>query len=55
MKLYNLPRKSYFLIEGDDQKEMFFFDHLDGMYSYCLDSNKNVIHLSATTPVIPVP
>jgi len=51
MKLYDLPRESYFTIDCDDTKEIFFFKHIDGMYSYCLDKKQNVIHLSASTEV----
>lgn len=48
MKLYNVPRKSYVKTEDG---EILFFDHIDGMYSYCLDKDKNVVHLAAWTEV----
>jgi len=51
MKLYELPRKTYFTIDDDASKQVIFFDHLDGMYSYCLDENKNVVHIGASTEV----
>ena len=61
MKLYEVPPKTkvrvlkaeapppgaLFVPEG----EVVFFDHIDGMYSYCLDSNNNVVHLKAWTEV----
>jgi hypothetical protein len=49
-KLYNVKRNTY--IKAFD--EYFFFDHLDGMYSYCKDMQNNVVHLAAFTPVIPL-
>jgi hypothetical protein len=45
--LYNVPRETTIRI-GDEE---FFFDHIDGAYSYYLDSNKQVIHLASWTPV----
>ena len=49
MKLYNVPRNSYILLP--DTGEQFFFHHLDGMYSYCSNANKEIVHLSASTEV----
>lgn len=49
MKLYELPNKSYFKLENTD--EVYFFDHLDGMYSYCLDKDNNIIHFACWTPI----
>lgn len=51
MKLYELPRESYFTINGDETKQMFFFKNIDGMYSYCLDMQNNVMHIAAWTEV----
>jgi hypothetical protein len=51
MKLYELPRNTYFTIDDDDSKEIFFLDHIDGMYSYCLDIDKNLCHFGASTEV----
>ncbi len=51
MKLYELPRKTYFTIDDDDSKKVFFFDHVDGAYSYCLDIDKNLCHFGASTEV----
>jgi hypothetical protein len=33
---------------------VFYFDHIDGMYSYCLDMFGDTIHLAAWTDVIPL-
>ena len=41
MKLYEVPPKTWIKIAG----EKIFFDHLDGMYSYCLDEGGNVVHI----------
>ncbi len=62
MKLYDVPRKSYVKIIDDNIKlpvdnflkkeySIVFFDHLDGMYSYCNDVENNIIHLAAWTEV----
>jgi len=45
--LYDVPRKTW--VKCQDQ--IFFFDHIDGMYSYCEDQNGNVIHPAAFTEV----
>lgn len=57
MKLYELPRGSTFKIdEGEllnhEYQEIFFLDHLDGMYSVCYNSTGQIVHLSVSTPVI---
>lgn len=33
------------------QGKEYMFHHIDGMYSYCTDENKNVVHLKAWTEV----
>ena len=43
MKLYEVPNKSY--VRPLVTNEVFFFDHPDGMYSYCKDVNGNTVHL----------
>ena len=50
MKLYELPRKTYFTIEDDPNQHVYFFDHIDGMYSYCLYGDE-VVHIAAWTDV----
>ena len=47
MKLYECPRKSYIKIDHDSSQTIYLFDHLDGMYSYCIDKYGNIIHLAA--------
>ena len=51
MKLYELPRKTYFTLEDDPKQYVYFFDHLDGMYSVCYDYDDNVIHIAAFADV----
>jgi len=51
MKLYELPRDSYFTINDDETKELFFFNHIDGMYSLCHNMKKEIIHFAAWTEV----
>lgn len=53
MKLYEVPKQSKIkLIDSDD---IFYFDHIfvhiDGMYSFCLDKNKQIVHLAAWSEV----
>lgn len=68
MKLYDVPNKSYVRISGGDPKvppaaphiksnDLIFFDHIDGMYSYCLEVDPDtlefgeVCHIAAWTEV----
>jgi hypothetical protein len=48
--LYSVPNKSYIQV-GD---VTLFFDHIDGMYSYCMTAANEVIHLSASAIVVPL-
>lgn len=50
MKLYELPRNSYFTIK-DQPEETFLFKHVDGMYSICYDKHKSMHHIAAWTEV----
>lgn len=62
MKLYNLPRNSYFkfanpedLEEGVDPDTLFFFEKLDGAYSRCFVNRfyeDTLFHLHACTDVV---
>ena len=54
MKLYELPAKSNFKVVDAYPNEVFFLEHLDGMYSVCYNSQGDLIHLSIGTPVIPI-
>lgn len=47
MKLYEVPQRTWIMVDG----EKIFFDHIDGMYSYCLDEGGNVVHISASADV----
>ena len=63
MKLYDIKQRSGIKVRilsdcavpphhrqiTDD--ETFVFSHIDGMYSYCSDSNGNPVHLFAGTEV----
>lgn len=66
MKLNELPRNTYFTIVDEnprvppgapimDQNTVYWFGHIDGMYSYCKDIQGNLVHLAAWTEVNPVP
>lgn len=48
--LYSVPRNTYIKVKDD----YFFFVHIDGMYSFCLDMNNMICHIMCTTPVIPL-
>ena len=48
--LYSVRNKSYIICGGIT----LFFDHIDGMYSYCLGANNEVYHLAAWEEVIPL-
>ena len=61
MKLYELPRGSYFTLIGDTMippearhpnlNKTYKLINIDGMYSYCLDDNKDVYHYAAWSDV----
>ena len=62
MKLYDVPRETFVKVLEDvhvppgcipiKAGETIFFDHVDGMYSFCTDKDKNnVLHLAAFTEV----
>lgn len=48
--LYTVKPKTY--IKWLDN--VLFFDHLDGMYSYCTTLDNEVVHLSASATVTPL-
>jgi hypothetical protein len=61
MKLYDLKRGSKFRIVDDETKvpvgapeaeadKVYWFGHVDGMYSYCKDGD-DVVHFAAWTEV----
>jgi uncharacterized FAD-dependent dehydrogenase len=51
MKLYNLPRDTFFTIQEDDSKTVYFLENVDGMFSYCKNEAGNVVHFSASLEV----
>jgi hypothetical protein len=61
MELYNVPRQTHVRIVGEDKVppcakqvvtgEVVFFDHIDGMYSFCRDKDGEIVHLAAWTEV----
>lgn len=47
MKLYELKKGDRFQIIPKSE-EVFIFDHVDGMYSYCFwEDTKEVVHIAA--------
>jgi hypothetical protein len=38
----------------DMDNAVIFMDHLDGMYSFCLNAANEVVHLAAWAEVIPL-
>ena len=56
-ELYKVRPRSYIKLpwmDGTGVDEIIFFDHIDGAYSYCLNMNNEVIHLSASAQVVPL-
>jgi hypothetical protein len=48
MKLYDVPRNSTIILQNGEELE---FKHIDGMYSYCVTKEGNVVHLAAWSEV----
>ena len=55
-ELYKVRPRSYIKLPWMDglDGDVLFFDHIDGMYSYCLDMNDKVVHIQAWAEVIPL-
>ena len=61
MKLHEVPHGSKVRVIGEagmppdsseiKENDILYFDHIDGMYSYCKDSKGNVVHLVAWAEV----
>ncbi len=61
MKLYELSRNTKFKLLGDTAVPpggaestlggVYLLKHIDGMYSYCEDTEGNVVHLAAFSDV----
>jgi len=49
MKLYELPKGTKILEECSDGSAFLTFDHLDGMYSYCITEKGGVVHPGASS------
>ena len=58
MKLYEVPNNSYVRVTSNNPRlplgatkvsseDLIHFHHIDGMYSYCHNSNGEVVHLVA--------
>lgn len=52
-ELYKARPRSYVMVPSMNN-ETIFYDHIDGMYSFCLSMANEVIHLAAWTEVIPL-
>jgi hypothetical protein len=48
--LYDVPRGTW-VSTNRDPLSLFFFDHIDGAYSYCLSLDGKLIHYGASTLV----
>ena len=55
-ELYKVRPRSYIKLPWMDglDGDVLFFDHIDGMYSYCLNMADEVVHLQAWAEVIPL-
>ncbi len=51
IELYNVPNNT--VCSFDKDSEPFLFVKPDGMYSYCLTQNNEVMHLAMWAPVYP--
>ncbi len=62
LKLYDVPRETWVRILMENplvppsapelaKEQVVFFDHLDGMYSFCKDTSGRLVHLNASAEV----
>lgn len=51
--LYQVRPKSYIAFSHDGKEHVVFFSHLDGAYSYCVNKDNSILHLSANMLVTP--
>jgi hypothetical protein len=49
-ELYSVKPKTYIKVLDT----VLFFDHLDGMYSYCVTLDNQVVHISGSALVTPL-
>jgi hypothetical protein len=64
MELYNVPDRTWVLIQEDatippaapgiPKGDIIYFDHIDGMYSYCKNRYGEIVHMAAWTEVTPL-
>lgn len=47
VRLYEVKPRQWIIVDG----VKLYFDHLDGMYSYCLDEGGNPVHVAASQEV----
>lgn len=52
MKLYELPRQSWFRIVANTEAGPFKLDHIDGMYALCWYKGE-ICHIATAAEVIP--
>lgn len=50
VKLHTVPRDTWISL-NHNAESLYFFDHIDGMHSYCLSLNGLVAHIAASTLV----
>lgn len=50
-KLYEIEEGSKIRCDHDGRYDIFYFKHVDGMYSFCESEDGRVLHLSAMTPL----
>ena len=61
MKLHKVPKGTKIKVKSDikvppgalkiQEEQILIFNHVDGMYSHCLDLKGNIVHLVAWTEV----
>jgi len=61
LRLYDVPNRTKIRVIGDikvppcapeiKEDDILFFDHIDGMYSYCKDKDGNIVRLVAWAEV----
>lgn len=49
--LSEIPKDSRIMCELDDGSKYFTFDHIDGMYSYCVTEKGNIFHPQCLLPL----
>ena len=65
MKLYEVPRNTTIRLKSKENgppdsinpkmEDTYYFKHIDGMYSHCLDSKGNNVYLPAWSEVELIP